>query len=333
MIEPPVVIMAITLGIVGSAFMASADPPDAVMVPMLKADLGDDEACVLPPGAELPDLRTMVPQQIGIHNAKQRQVLRFTNTIANVGKAALWVEPPLLIDDPDIDENPPAFQVFSDGSTIIPQDAVPPASSVEGYLGRCALGEFDYHPEHNHWHIAEVADYRVCHESGFSPDSPETCEAIGDPAEKVTFCLIDWTKLGEKSAASDETRSFWDCYTSFQGISPGWGDQYHHSLPDQGIDITGADPGTYYLVSTANPHGIFMEESLDNNSSWVKFRLEHEGNGNGNLKLTILGNSCDDSELMESLEADVEQYIESSETDVLSEDFVHDLCNGVNANR
>jgi hypothetical protein len=303
-----------------------------------------DESCVLPPGAKLPDMLTVVPQQLGLQNVQQREILRFSNGIANLGPGPWWMQA-ALDGEYDPNTNRPAYQVFSDRA-YIPQDAVPPASSVDGYLGLCEVGEFEFHPDHNHWHIAAVADYRVCSKHSFETalakgKPPGECDAISPPAEKVTFCLIDWAKLGDNTAVSDDTHAFWDCYTAFQGITPGWVDQYHHSLPDQGVDITGVDDGTYYLVSTANPDDTFFEEDEDNNSSWVQFTLGHAGNGNGegngdgngNRKVTIVDHACDEKPFRDRVEADVDEYIASSGTPIPRQDLIDGVCNGLGTNK
>lgn len=322
-----------------------------MMLQMILAVFGHEETCVCPQGAKLPDMVTVVPQQIGLTHQQQTEWIRFTNNIVNIGEGPWWMESDLDVDS-DTSEHPAAYQVFYGGSTNVPHDAVPPAFNVEGYLDRCEIGEFDFHPEHNHWHIAQVADYRVCSEAAFleayEGGTPGECvpPIHVEPADKVTFCLIDWTKIGDKTATSDDTRTFWDCYTSFQGISPGWGDQYHHSLADQGINITEAPSGTYYLVSTVNPDGIFFEGDYSNNSAWVKFELSPEGKGqgddDGNRKVTVLEGACDgpanqkhpnDPTFRDRLEADVADYIDWSETDIPSEDFIDQICNGVVANK
>ena len=80
---------------------------------------------------------------------------------------------------------------------------------------------------------------------------------------------------------------FFDCYTSFQGISSGWVDQYHQSTEGQQLDLTGVPDGTdYYLVSTANYARIFTETDYTNNTAWVKFTLSSESNGNRKVTVT-----------------------------------------------
>lgn len=48
----------------------------------------------------------------------------------------------------------------------------------------------------------------------------------------------------------------------------------------------------YYLVTTSNPDGNYVESNLTNNSAWVKFTLSADSNGN--RKVTVTGHSpCD----------------------------------------
>jgi hypothetical protein len=118
-----------------------------------------------------------------------------------------------------------------------------------------------------------------------------TGPVAGANSVKITFCLIDWYAL--VGNAPTPKREFWDCATSYQGISVGWVDQYHHSLYGQSLDLTDVPDGDdYYFVSTANPLRAFLEKDYGNNTAWVKFGLRSQDAGN--RKLEILGHSpCD----------------------------------------
>ena len=70
---------------------------------------------------------------------------------------------------------------------------------------------------------------------------------------------------------------------ALQGISAGWGDQYHHNLEGQELEITGAAPGIYYLVSKANPDGNFIETTTANNMAWTSFRINRDSQGNAKI--------------------------------------------------
>ena len=86
---------------------------------------------------------------------------------------------------------------------------------------------------------------------------------------------------------------FWDCFPDErQGISAGWGDQYHHATEGQELEITGAPPGVYYLVSTSNPDKAFLETDYGNNASSLLFRLRWRA---GMPSVRVL-RGCPDSE-------------------------------------
>lgn len=221
----------------------------------------------------LPDMRTVVPLHLGIQNQQQREYLRFSNGIANTGPGPWQVRP-----------DPPPLDNTTTQTTAVQEILDANGNVVQSYVA----GTFEYHPEHNHWHIGEVAqfDIRVGSPTGavFRNDRGEA-QSI-----KTTFCLIDWYALEGNS--NTKQRRFWDCETSLQGISPGWVDQYHQSLEGQKLDLTGATPGRYFLVSTANHSRTFLETNYTNNTAWVEFELTRDSSGNP--KVTVVSSSpCD----------------------------------------
>jgi hypothetical protein len=213
-----------------------------------------------------PDLQTVVPQHLQIVNEHQREILRFSNGIANTGDGDWRMRP--------------VFPV----STQETQDAVQEILDANGnVVAEYLVSQFEFHPEHNHWHIKGVALFEI------HADSPEG-PVVGLNSLKVTFCLIDWYKLEGNSPTKE--RTYFECNADYQGISAGWVDQYHQSTEGQQLDLTGLRPGYYYLVSTANPDGTFVEKDNDNNTAWVKFQLTRESNGNP--KINVVDHSpCD----------------------------------------
>ena len=212
----------------------------------------------------VPDLVTIVPRHVVLKNVQQRELIRFSNGVANIGQGDIRLRPQFPIagsSGPQL-----AIQEILDANRYIVQETV--------------VSEFDFHAEHNHWHIDDVALYDI--RIG-SPDGP----VLGINSIKTTFCLIDWYKLEGNSNTND--REYWDCNGEYQGISAGWCDQYHHSLDGQSLDITGAPAGLYYLVSTANPEHTFIESNYENNTAWVAFLLTR--NNSGNPKIEVIGNS------------------------------------------
>jgi hypothetical protein len=211
----------------------------------------------------LPDLRAAVPHHFTVQNTQQHEFLRFSNLVANTGQGDLRLRP----EHNAATGITTGFQeVFdSSGNLVVDQ----PVST------------FVFHPEHNHWHIGDTALFEV------RKGSP-TGTIVGGNSIKTTFCLIDAYKLVGNQPTRD--RLFWDCYSSYQGIAPGWVDQYHHSTPGQQLDLTDVPNGDdYYLVSTSNFAGVFTESNPNNNMAWTKFRLYTDSNGN--RKVEIKGHS------------------------------------------
>ena len=222
-----------------------------------------------PAGAGLlPDLRTVVPAHLQIVNQQQHDYLRFSNGIANTGAGPLALRPE------NVGAVTNGIQEIRDANGTV----------VEEHLA----SQYEFHPAHNHWHLGDVALFEV---RRGSPTGP----VVGENSKKVTFCLLDWYRLdGNSNTAS---REFWDCETGYQGISPGWVDQYHHSLEGQRLDLTSAPNGVdLYLVSTANFDAAYRESNLANNTEWVRFQLSQDSSGN--RKITVTGHSPCESEAM-----------------------------------
>jgi hypothetical protein len=222
-----------------------------------------------PGQALLPDLRTVVPLHLQLVHHGQRDILRFSNGIANTGAGpwALRPDPPIE----DATETTTAVQELRDSDAPDRCGEEDPGDPCFNVVSEHEAGTFEYHPQHNHWHIGDVALFEV---RRGSPTGP----VAGGVTIKTTFCLIDWYRLEGNSPGSQ--RVFFDCATSYQGITPGWVDQYHQATVGQQLDLTNIpNRNDYYLVSTANPEGIYEETTTTNNKAWVKFKLFGQGNG------------------------------------------------------
>ena len=233
------------------------------------------------PGTDLrhlyPDLRTVVPTHLNLVNSHQREILRFSNGIANTGGGpwALRPDPPVAI---ATDTVTAMQEIRSNGSYYKCGEQPKQVSACYDVIAESPTSVFEFHPAHNHWHIGDVALFEV--RKG-SPTGP----IVGNNSIKTTFCLIDWYKLDDNSPSAE--RVFFDCYTSYQGISVGWVDQYHQSTPGQQVDLTGVPNATdYYLVSTANADGVFLEQDYTNNTAWVRFTLSSDSEGNRKVTVT-----------------------------------------------
>jgi hypothetical protein len=237
--------------------------------------LADRGGATTGPGL-LPDMRTVVPTHLQLVNQQQRDTLRFSNGIANTGPGPWALRP----DRPLTDENTQvgAIQEIRDSNAYYLCGEEPNGADCYNVVSWRLAGLFEFHPSHNHWHIGNVALFQV---RRGGPTGP----IVGGQSIKQTFCLIDWYKLDDNSPSAE--RTFFDCYSSFQGIQSGWVDQYHQATTGQQLDLTEVpNRNDYYLVSTANPDGIFAESTLANNTAWVKFRLYQDSKGNRKIEVT-----------------------------------------------
>jgi Lysyl oxidase len=233
----------------------------AVFVPVLWLAAGASGGKA---GAGLyPDLQSAVPHHFTVQNNQQGEFLRFSNLIANTGAGDLRLRP-----EHDTNTNvTTGFQEIFDaaGNLVVDQ----PVST------------FVFHPAHNHWHMDKVAlfEIRLPRDDG---RGGVWGEVFAGQSVKTTFCLIDVIKLDGNSNTGD--RTYWDCFPdAHQGISAGWGDQYHQATEGQELEITGAPPGVYYLVSTANAEGKFLETTTTNNTAWASFRITRDSKGNAKV--------------------------------------------------
>jgi len=223
----------------------------------------------IPDEGLLPELQAIVPTHLQMQNQQQKDILRFTNGIANLGPGHLQMAP-IFPENPDDDVLAIQQILDADGNIVFEE----------------LVSSFAFHNAHNHWHIVDVVEFSVHSDS---PDGP----IVGN-SEKVTFCIEDVFKMGDNANTAE--RIYWDCTVSLQGVQAGWADQYHQSTEGNQVDMTNAPEGTYFLVHHVNPDGNFIELDDTNNIAWTEFELTRHttGNSQGNAKITVTGNSpCD----------------------------------------
>jgi hypothetical protein len=128
---------------------------------------------------------------------------------------------------------------------------------------------------HDHWHVKDLEQYRLVPLRNTRPNR------IG---QKVGFCFFDnhEYQLMLPDAPLDPVYERQGCGTRDSvalttGLSVGWGDIYHRSLPGQSIDITDLPSGTYRLWATADQADLFLESNDANNSTWADLRIDASG--------------------------------------------------------
>ena len=238
--------------------------PVGVVLPFILLMTGTGMAGpTLVAGGQYPDLRAANPHHFTVQNNQQREFLRFSNMVANTGAGDLILRPE---HDPINNITTGYQEIENAAGTVIDDEAV---------------SQFVFHPAHNHWHITAVALFEI--RKALDDGSGGRWGAVqGGQSIKTTFCLIDVIKLEGNSNTTD--RTYWDCFPdAHQGISSGWGDQYHHATPGQELEITDAQPGVYYLVSTANEERAFLESNYTNNTAWTSFRVTRDSQGNAKV--------------------------------------------------
>jgi len=176
----------------------------------------------------LPDLAMAKLRHIGTKTVDGRRLLRFSAIIVNVGVGPFE----LRSQRPDTNSNWSAQQVIYDtdgGARTVGTPSVQLVYEGDG---------------HNHWHVKDLETYQLAPLPNGNSNSPSR---IG---EKVGFCFFDnyQYKPWLPGASWDLEYGHRGCGTRSSvrlrnGLSVGWGDIYHRSLPGQDIDITGLPNG------------------------------------------------------------------------------------------
>jgi hypothetical protein len=220
--------------------------------------------------ALLPDIVEEI-SHIQIVNRQQQEILRFSTTHWNQGAGPLQVRGAT-----ETGECPPDLRDQGSLCTFAKQELL---DAVGNVVDSVDAGISIFHIEHNHWHQADVARFEL-HAGAISGP-------IVAANTKVTFCLID-VDSDPLFVDRRSERVYWDCGGVFQGISVGWGDEYHQSTPLQDMNITGIPEGEYYLTHVANPARNWTESNYDNNDAWVKLYISRKG---ANPEVRVLSES------------------------------------------
>ena len=210
-----------------------------------------------PAPARLPDLG-IAPLETALMEitAEGKKKLRFTVSIANVGKGPIEV----VASRPRRGAEWTAWQRIrrADGSAY----RVPAPGVRMVFVGL---------PEHGHWHIYGAARYEL--------------RRLGEPKAvrihvKRGFCLYD-SNLYRRSLSEAPAKGAYPrdaCgkkreLSLAMGVSVGWRDDYYWRIPGQVMDVTTLPQGRYRLTTTVDPRNWFRESNERNNVTWVDIAI------------------------------------------------------------
>lgn len=200
-------------------------------------------------GPHYPNLKTRPPSdlryaQVSIDGVLQ-WVVRFSNTVWNEG------------------EGPLELIGTSSGTKTNVKQRVYWSTTATGTYDEYPVGEFDFHPTHNHWHFGNFAKYELYTKAEWMANNTNG-QKRGE-GTKTTFCIIDTRRWSGSLPAA-----YTQCGQTKQGLTVGWGDTYPFSLADQWVVLgqskltEGAD---YVLRSVADPMNQLYESENKNDSA------------------------------------------------------------------
>jgi hypothetical protein len=136
---------------------------------------------------------------------------------------------------------------------------------------------------HSHWHVRDLESSELIRLDNGNKVGTGT---------KHGFCFFDNYDYRLGLPGSPQSPVYTDCghstdLTVTMGLSVGWGDMYHYTLPDQYIDVQGLPAGRYRLQVTADAQNWFAESDDTNNTTWVNLQLK----GGGAIKILSYGPS------------------------------------------
>ena len=207
------------------------------------------------PAAEaLPNLRARpaVGLYVETDDGGTTPALRFASDVANVGAAALELQPAL--DPPD----------------AVRQCASWTGPACTAYLD-AAPGGFRLEPGQRCWRIAGIMRYEL---RMLEPDgTPGDVVVAGDP---VAHWLED-ERVNASSPPSDPAPRYSLCSLVRLGLSPGWVSLIDGDEHGQWLGLAGVADGTYALVSIVDPAGLIRESDETDNVAWLAVSIADGG--------------------------------------------------------
>lgn len=189
----------------------------------------------------LPDLKLSSPRELYITSDENGRKIRFTTTFINQGKGPLEV-----IGKPDLGKN-----ITKATQKILKTDK---------FTQNKELGEFVYHPTHEHWHIEKYSLFEI-----WSLKENKDKDKLLATTDKMSFCLWDEEAFDLSLENASQEQKYIGCNNEIQGVSVGWSDTYDVGVEGQEIDIGSIADGNYLTRFIVNPDKNILESDYGNN--------------------------------------------------------------------
>ncbi len=139
-------------------------------------------------------------------------------------------------------------------------------------------GSFTFHPTHGHLHFDNWVQFHlreVVPGGGVGP--------IVVSGHKTSFAVIDLERHDNSGPTASQ-------YSGglIQGLSVGWRDVYDATLDGQWIDVTGVQPGQYWLEGIVDPENSILESDETNNANRILITYAGSAPPNNNFASSLL---------------------------------------------
>jgi hypothetical protein len=215
----------------------------------------------------LPDLDQETPSGLMIANANPdgpaRYVLGFESAVRNVGDGELLIV---------------GRRASTRSKTMRAQQVIERADGSRRTTHVDARLRYAVSPDHQHWHLLHFDRYELRHAGA---DGSRVL--LRD--RKTGFCLGDRYRVGPDHVPNAPVLPRYTdrcgltqpkLLTVTEGISPGYGDNYHAYLEGQSLPLTGLSDGRYVLTHRANSDRALRESDYGNNAASVLLDLRWE---------------------------------------------------------
>jgi len=197
----------------------------------------------------LPDLVLADPTRVVIQRGQGIKRLLFDTAFANMGDGDLH------------------FYSTEEEDRFTATQIINSSSGSEYHV---SVGDFQFKDEHDHWHLANFANYEL-----WSVGDNGVRDELVASSVKVSFCIWDYGEYteGNFDLPGDDllpkARQYPRCEHEEQGLTVGWFDLYDPFTAGQTIDILDVPNGVYILRTLINVNQDIFEIGHENNESSI----------------------------------------------------------------